>query len=402
MNHHEINNLTKESINKKKHEAAKRKFAPKTKARRLKSTFYILTGVWIVAQVCSASLASTGIIHYASTRFNNNGFAIVIFAVFILGCLEFAFNRFNKDLHSQIHDDKEGVNPITCVLIAVFGVFYIGSTYWGTPYAVEYFAASPSYHDIEATTIKHDIKIKKDTLVCNSFIASASSIADGFLQSHGKTDSKSGRWRIRSDFAKRHADKVARVDSLSMKKDVVFAKLVALKDADLKEKKAENKVMQSDHIAWCSTFGQNLSILSIFFVLAFLLSFGWCQWFERFEHEENESILSQEQELPKEKETVKKKKKKKNQTPTNIKKEASGMQVAFASSKEKEKNNSKNQEKKEGYFCKENQTVLVRMTKGPNKGKLVAKDKTGIKNAIGNGSPGRRTDYFKELLKNFA
>ena len=39
MNHHQINEETKISIDLKKHEARKRKFAPKTIAQRLKGTF---------------------------------------------------------------------------------------------------------------------------------------------------------------------------------------------------------------------------------------------------------------------------------------------------------------------------------------------------------------------------
>ena len=43
-------------------------------------------------------------------------------------------------------------------------------------------------------------------------------------------------------------------------------------------------------------------------------------------------------------------------------------------------------QKKEGYFNKENQTVLVLLTKGKNKGNLVEKEKKDIKNYINNAS----------------
>ena len=95
MDHHKINEETKVAIDLKKHEARKRKFAPKTKAQRLKGTFYILSAVWLLCQFCSAALASTGVLHYAATKFNNNGFLIVSFAVVVLVFLEFSFNKLN-------------------------------------------------------------------------------------------------------------------------------------------------------------------------------------------------------------------------------------------------------------------------------------------------------------------
>ena len=396
MDHHKINEETKVSIDLKKHEARKRKFAPKTKAQRLKGTFYILSAVWLLCQFCSAALASTGVLHYAATKFNNNGFLIVSFAVVVLVFLEFSFNKLNQDLHSQLHDDKEGINPITCILIAVFGLFYVGSTFVGTPYAVKFFAASPSYNNIKKIEAHHNNRIKEDTTTASKRIAEASKVAGSFLVSHGKNDIKSGNWRIRSNYAKSLNNRIAIVDTLQAAKDILLLKLVAAKEAQLKEAQEQNKDMKSKHFAWCNSFGQNLSFFSIFFVLCFLLSFAWCSWFVRFEMEENESILKESDKRTKEPfqepQKKKKKEKKKNFTLEAEEVKEKNIQTIFAS------------KKKEGDIVKENnkEFILCKMKKGKNKGKLVKKSKAQFKNLMNSQSNFETIEAMKKLLQNFS
>ena len=415
MNHHQINEETKISIDLKKHEARKRKFAPKTKAQRLKGTFYILSAVWLLCQFCSAALASTGVLHYAATKFNNNGFLIVSFAVVVLVFLEFSFNKLNQDLHSQLHDDKEGINPITCILIAVFGLFYIGSTFVGTPYAVQFFAASPNYNNIKQIELDHNNRIKQDTTTASKRIAEASKVATSFLVSHGTKDSKSEKWVIRWGYSEALNNRISKVDTLQAAKDILLSKLIAAKEAQLHKAQQENKELKAKHFAWCNSFGQNLSFFSIFFVLCFLLSFAWCSWFVRFEMEENGSILKESDKRTKEpyKEPQKKKKKEKKKNfqadleePQKKKKKEKkkNFQVDLEEVKENNIQTIFATQKKEGYFNKENQTVLVLLTKGKNKGNLVEKEKKDIKNYINNASSQttKRVIFFKSLLQNFS
>jgi len=111
---------------------------------------------------------------------------------------------------------------------------------------------------------------------------------------HSKYDSKIKGVRLRTGSIDGHEKKDALLDSLNAEKDARMFAMKSEQSEAIRNAKNENEVMKANHKAWCSTFGQNLSILSIFFVLVFLLSFGWCQWFLRFEIDENESILSEQ------------------------------------------------------------------------------------------------------------
>lgn len=391
IDHHQINEQTRHKINLKKHEAHKRKFAPKTKAQRLKSTFYILTAVWVLAQVCSALLASTGFIHYAFTRLN--GISIVAFVVGLCILLEWAFNKTNSDLHSQIWDDKEGVNPITGVLILVLGCVYVGSSYWGTPYAVQYFAAAPNYHDMELLVLKHNNIIKQDTSVKNKDIAAAQLSADNFLLAQGKKDCKECPWRIRSGSSTAHKKKEAKVDSFGMVKGVSLAALIVEKKEKINWAKLENKEMKAKFDKWCSSLGDNFALLSVLFVFIFLLSFAWCQWYIRFEYDENETILSHKEPSKDERTEVKSVKTKevvKNEDAVIGEVKTTNMQEVFAKSKENTV---------EPIDGKE--YIWHRMKAGKRKNKLVKKTKRDYQLLINGCSRPQTKLDMKELLKQF-
>ena len=292
INHHSINEETDFKVNKDKHEAKKRKFKPKTKVQRLKSVFYILTGVWMFCQGLSALLASTGFYYLASIYIQANSFLVGCFVIGISLGLELAFNTLNTTIAKQKYDDKTNVSTILKVMVVVFGLVYAGSTFIGTPYAVQFLAAAPDYNDIEQIRIEHDIFIKSDTSFWNGQISKKEETKATFEGLMSKYDAKINAVRLRSDAVK--PVKVMN-DSITSLNSTKLASLAILKLGQrnaIDKAEEENAIMKADHLAWCASFGWGLSFVSIFCIFIFLPSFHWCQKYERKEIEDNDSILS--------------------------------------------------------------------------------------------------------------
>lgn len=302
ISHHDINEETQFQVNKERHEAKKRKFRPKTKVQRLKGVFYILTAVWVVCQGISALLASTGFYHLAATNLNGNSFLSGSTVLCFCIGLELAFNKLNKIIAQQKYDDKTSVSPILYALVLIFGLVYAGSTFFGTPYAVQFLAAAPNYNDIEQIKIEYDVLIKSDTTFWNGRITKKELSTDAFVGLNSKFDSKINAVRLRSDAIKPHKEMVDSIASLNSKKMAVLISLQADKKEAIKKAESENKVMKSDHFDWCSSFGWGLSFVSLFCIVIFLLSFSWCQGYERDELKDNDSILSKLEEAKKKEE----------------------------------------------------------------------------------------------------
>tara|TARA_R110000803_G_C11948439_1_gene317408 strand:- start:84 stop:1307 length:1224 start_codon:yes stop_codon:yes gene_type:complete len=306
ISHHEVNEETHLRVNKKKHEAKKRKFQPKTKIQRLKKVFYILTAVWLFCQFCSALMASTGFIHLAMEQLNNPFLSIPLVLVFCIG-IELAFNWINKSIHEQKYDDETPVSPILYGLVCLFGVIYAVSTFFGTPYAVKFLAAQPDYHNIELINLNHDKLIKIDTIKRNVDIFNALNSAASFAIANQKRDCNSCPYRLRSSAVKPHRKKVYRTDSLVSAKEKVFAILMSDKKDAISLAQEENKDMKSVFDTWCDSFGFGLSLLTLFLLAVFIPSYAWCAKYERDEVEDNESILAlQEGEKDKEKDAISK------------------------------------------------------------------------------------------------
>jgi len=304
ISHHQINEETRFQVDKEKHEAQKRKFTPKTEVQRLKSVFYILTAVYLIAQTISALLASTGFIHYAQTKFNDNGVILIFFVVCFCAGLEWCFNKLNKLIAAQKYDDKTPVSRILNVLLLSFGLIYATSTFFGTPYAVEFFAAAPNYNDIEEITAMHNELIKKDTSYYNQQRKMAQSSADSYKLSHGKRDCEECPWRLRTSALKGHNVMLGKVDSVTMEANTSFSILKAEKKKHLLNAKEENEVLHADNKAWCDSFGFGLSFVSLICIIIFYFSFSWCAKYQRLELTHNDSILNQLEEA-KEKEKTK-------------------------------------------------------------------------------------------------
>ena len=147
------------------------------------------------------------------------------------------------------------------------------------------------------------------------------------------------------------------------------------------EAEKENKEVLQDHLSWCSSFGWYASLLNVLcdIILFFLLR--WC-----FNHEDSKRKLNKKKKELQEQEPKKKQPKKK------IKNDFQEQEQEYS-------------EQEEGSWTTKNgkKAILVRMTKGKNKGNLVAKTKEDIKTNLSSQSnkKSERTKYFQELLSKF-
>jgi len=187
-------------------------------------------------------------------------------------------------------------------LVLVFGLVYAGSTFFGTPYAVQFLAASPNYNDIEQLIIEHDVLIKSDTTFWNGQITNKELAKSEFVRLNTKYDNKTGKVRLRSDAVKPHRTMVDSISALNSNKLAVLAILKTNKKNDINKAEQENEVMRADHFAWCSSFGWGLSFVSLGCIVIFLFSFSWCQGYERDELKDNDSILLKLEEAKKKEE----------------------------------------------------------------------------------------------------
>jgi len=255
-----------------------------------------------VCQFISALLASTGFYYLASIYINANLFAVGSFVFVASVGLELSFNTLNKTIAKQKYDDKTEVSSILKGLIVFFGLIYAGSTFWGTPYAVEFLAASPDYNSIEQISIEHDVLIKSDSSFWGSRLSDSRNNIASFVTAHSKFDSKIDTIRLRSDAVNPHKEMEADYKILKDKALASALPLIRAKEEAIKKAEKENEIMKVEHFAWCSSFGWGLSFVSILCIFIFLPAFHWCQKYERDELKDNDSILNKLEEAKKKEE----------------------------------------------------------------------------------------------------
>lgn len=299
ISHHDINKETKFQVNKKKHEAMKRKCQPKTKIQREKKVFWIFTGIWIFCQIISALLAATGFHYLATMYIQGDPFLVGSVVLGLSIALEVIFNELNKARANQKYDDETTVSLVIRNSILICLVVYGGTSFIGSPYTVTFWAAPPAYNDIEGITKTHDDIIKKDTLYYKGQVYLAQSSADAFKFSHGKRDCKDVDkcpWRLRTSALKPHAAMLGKVDSIGAIAGMSFTGLKADKKAALKEAKEENKIMKANHVAWCGSFGWGMSFVSVLCIGIFLVTYDWAQSYKRKEIIDNDKIIKKQAE----------------------------------------------------------------------------------------------------------
>ena len=401
ISHHDINKRTRFTIDKKKHEAAKRKYEPKTKIQRLKSVFYILTAVWVFCQVVSALLCSTGLIHFTITNLSSNGFIIIPIVVFGAIFLEWSFNKVNNLIAEQKYDDETEVSPVLHGLRLALGCVYAASTFFGTPYSVAWFAAPPEYNDIALIESDQNKIIESDTLFWTNQINDSKAAIASFVIAHSKYDEKIDTTRLRSGSVNEHKKMGRDKDTLGMNYRASLAVLQADKKEVIRIAKEENKAMNAEFEKWCGSFGFGLSLMTLICILIFIPSFSWCARYKRDEIKDNDSILAeleaeQAKELSKEKrkepKKVKKKEKVKKEESKNEEVTQGTMQDIFKPEKEK------NEVFADGGI----EYIWHELQNGKNKGSLVKRNKREYRNMLNNCTKKETIKEMKKNLKKFS
>lgn len=402
MVHHNINQEVELQINLKKHEKRKRQYKPKTKIQRLKSFFYIASSIGIFLQAVSCILASTGVINFVSMFLNSNGLIIISISVIALAGLELAYRKTLQEYNAQRLDDETKISPVIYVALFGLGSIYILSSYWGSPYAVQFFAAPPELNNLELIAMNEDNKIKKDSLFWANRVKVAQASKDSFLISNGKTDKVTGNWRIRSGSAKELQRKAKEVDKLNTSLTSSLASGYRSKDSLLLSLKADNKELLIKHQEFCSQFGYIMGLISVFCVLVFIPIFNWTEKYKRDETTENEILLAKyfntEQKTEPKQKKYKQKKAPINQpiTENRTEQEKPSIQIALGQNKNMFSEGDEVTENGEKKF-------FLLMQKGKNKGELIAKDEGQIKKMYNNLS-NKNSDrglFLNELLNQF-
>lgn len=284
MLHNEINDLTQYEVNTKRLQRLERKQRPKTKAQRLKGFFIVLMAVGLLCQFLSALLASSGVFHYLSLKLNSNGFILSITSICILLLIE-GSKRFTLDsFHAQRLDDEK-INKITYAFIALWGCLSIGSTYYGTPYAIEYFAASPTLINVDSISTNLDKQLFKDKAVLLAELSEHNTDAN--------TIYKAAEWkgRISSKDRKAYNKVLDKAANVKVKISDLEIKRSEGKALIINQAIKENKEIVKHHSAWCYSFGSTLALISVFLELLFFGAVWWCEGYKRLEVIEARKIL---------------------------------------------------------------------------------------------------------------
>ena len=300
--HHKINENVEYQVNVKRLEALERKQRPKTKVQRLRGFFIVLTVLGVICQFVSALLASAGVLHHVNTKLNAAGFIGACIAVCLLLALEGAKRFTFGSFHNQRLDDGQ-VQRITYIGILLFGGVSVASTFFYSPYAIEYLAAPAKLVSIDSIKDVHNEMILQDTSYWHNQKYAQLSKASAYFEANKKRDCKTCPWRLSSSkwIVMPYANLVEPVKGLqdSLNKYYVIAN--NLKSKTIKSANKENSQIVKQHKAWCSSFGFNMGLTSILIEILFFMAYWWCADYNRLEVTEGRSILKmrlQEQQLP--------------------------------------------------------------------------------------------------------
>lgn len=283
--HQQVNDLTALEIDKERIEQLQRKQQPKTKVQRMKGFFIVLFVTGVLCQFLSALLASSGVLHYVSTKLNSNGLIISMTSICILLLIEVSKRFTLESFHAQRLDDKE-INRVTYGFILLWMSLSVGSTYYGTPYAVEYFAAAPTLVNTDSIKDSYNNKLAHEIEVLENEIKTHEATAlDIKTRSSwkGRISREARPAYLAAIEAKKQSETNLSAVAILNSKD----KFKAIQDANSK-----NEEIQNTHFRWCMSFGSSLAVVSIFLELLFFICMFWCENYKRLEVKEAKAILT--------------------------------------------------------------------------------------------------------------
>jgi len=285
--HHDINQGVDLTFNEKRVAFLRRKQQPQTALQRQKPFYYLLLFVAILCECFDAILTFSGIIHFASTKINENAyfiFWIIGAAVVLLG---FFKHKTIDVFHAQRLDD-EYVPKSTYTFMLFFALISAVATYNVTTPALEYLAKPPVLLNVDSVSLRFDSLMAADMVVIAKEI-----------ETHGTTAKaihKASSWNGKLDMNSqtKYENALSNKNQAATKKTDVALARNAEKEAAIKMVQSKNDATIQKHKDWCASFGSFLGWL--FIALEFLLypSTWYCK-----DHEKKEVIEADEKQKAK-------------------------------------------------------------------------------------------------------
>jgi hypothetical protein len=276
--HHDINAEVDLTFNEKRVAFLRRKQQPQTALQRQKPFYFLLLFVAILCECLDAILTFSGIIHFASTKLNENAYFIfwlIGLAVVLLG---FFKHKTMDVFHAQRLDD-EFVPKSTYAFMLFFALVSAAATYNVTAPALEYLTKTPALASVDSVSLRFDSLLAADMVIIAKEIETHSSTA--------KAIHKASSWQGKLDMNSqtKYENALGNKNQATAKKtDIVLARN-AEKEAAINLVVAKNDAEIQKHKDWCVSFGSFLAWLFIGFEVLLYPAKWYCK-----DHEKKEVI----------------------------------------------------------------------------------------------------------------
>ena len=276
ITHHDINNDVLLKINEKRINRLERKQQPKTLVERQRPFYLLLLATAVICEIVDCTLTFSGIIHFATTYLNDNGFlisAIIGSCVIILSL----FKHKTMDVYHAQRLDDEHIPNSTYLFIFIFFVVSAGATYNVTPAALQYLTKSSALHSLDSVSVKFDSLLASDLVVISKEIATADTAASNFYTS------RVYKGKLRSNDSDSYSSALASVTAAQGKITAVTLARNNEKELALSTVQKKNDAIIQAHKDWCIEFGFWLAV-GLFLVEMLYFPAKWfCENYERAE-----------------------------------------------------------------------------------------------------------------------
>lgn len=276
--HHDINNQVDLTFNEKRVAFLRRKQQPQTALQRQKPFYFLLLFVAILCECLDAILTFSGIIHFASTKLNENAYFIFWFIGVAVVLLGFFKHKTMDVFHAQRLDD-EFVPKSTYAFMLFFALVSAVATYNVTAPALEYLTKTPALASVDSVSLRFDSLLAADMVIMTK-ADSANSVISYQIK-------KTASYKGKLDSASRKAFQAVsavRATGLEKQSSLLVARN-AEKEAAINLIVAKNDAEIQKHKDWCVSFGSFLAWLFIGFEVLLYPAKWYCK-----DHEKKEVI----------------------------------------------------------------------------------------------------------------
>ena len=276
--HHDINHEVDLTFNEKRVAFLRRKQQPQTALQRQKPFYYLLLFVAILCECFDAILTFSGIIHFASTKLNENAYFIFWFIGVAVVLLGFFKHKTMDVFHAQRLDD-EYVPKSTYAFMFFFALVSAAATYNVTTPALEYLTKAPVLASVDSVSLRYDSLLAADMVI----LAKVDS-TNGIISKEIK---RTASHRGKLDSASRKAfQAVSTVRAVGLEKQsALLVARNAEKETAIKMIISKNDATIQNHKDWCASFGSFLAWIFIAFEVLLYPAKWYCK-----DHEKKEVI----------------------------------------------------------------------------------------------------------------